>query len=113
MTTDRTPPITATEGARTEAVRDDVERHRFVVEQDGVVAELVYRTLPGRLVLVHTEVPDALAGRGIGGQLVTAATRRAVDEHRTVVPWCPFARAWLRDHPDVAATVDVDWSPPP
>jgi hypothetical protein len=41
MTTDRTPPITATEGARIEAVRDDVEHHRIGVEQDGEIAALV------------------------------------------------------------------------
>jgi hypothetical protein len=26
-----------------------------------------------------------------------------------VVPMCPFARAWLERHPDVAATVRIDW----
>jgi hypothetical protein len=29
------------------------------------------------------------------------------------VPWCPYARRWLHDHTDVAATVAVDWSTPP
>ena len=48
-------------------VRDDRANSRFVVEQDGVVAELVYRDEPGRLVLLHTEVPDQVGGRGIGG----------------------------------------------
>jgi hypothetical protein len=30
-----------------------------------------------------------------------------------VAPWCPFARRFLRRNPDVAASVRVDWSPPP
>ena len=94
-------------------VRDEQARGRFVVEQDGAVAELVYEEQPGRLVLVHTGVPEALGGRGIGGALVRAATARAHGEGRTVAPWCPFARRWLRRHPDVAATVTIDWSPPP
>ena len=41
---------------------------RFVIEQDGAVPDLVYRTEPGRLILVHTEVPDALGGRDVGGR---------------------------------------------
>jgi hypothetical protein len=30
-----------------------------------------------------------------------------------VVPWCPFADRWLRDHPDEAAGVVIDWEAPP
>src|SRR5205807_663059 len=37
----------------------------------------------------------------------------AVDDGLTVVPWCPYARRWLRKHPDVAGTAAVDWSTPP
>jgi predicted GNAT family acetyltransferase len=87
----------------------------FVVRLDGREAELVYRLHDDRLVLVHTEVPDELGGRGLGGRLVAAAVDRAEREHLTVVPWCTFARRWLRDHPDVAAMVDIDWhsQPPP
>ena len=50
---------------------------RFVIDVDGIEAELLYRIEPGRLVLIHTEVPDALGGRGLGGQLVLAAIARA------------------------------------
>jgi len=30
-----------------------------------------------------------------------------------VVPLCPFARRWLEQHPEAAATVNVDWGEPP
>ena len=88
---------------------------RFVVRLEGHEAELVYHLNGDRLVLVHTEVPDEMSGHGVGGRLVSAAVARAESEHLTIVPWCPFARRWLRDHPDVAATVDIDWrsQPPP
>ena len=86
---------------------------RFVVRRDGYEAELVYTVHDGRFLLLHTEVPNELGGHGIGGRLVTAAVARAGAENLTVVPWCPFARRWLRDHPDVAATVTIDWKTPP
>lgn len=95
------------------AVRDIPAEHRFVAEHNGAVAELVYDPQPHRLILVHTEVPAALGGRGIGGRLVRAAVERAAAEHLSVVPWCPFARRWLRDHPDIASAVTVDWDTPP
>lgn len=86
---------------------------RLVVRDDGAEAELVYRAEGDRLVLVHTGVPDALGGRGIGGRLVAAAVARARAEGLTLVPWCPFARRWLRDHADATEGVTVDWDTPP
>lgn len=97
----------------TSEVRDVPGEHRFVLDQDGALAELIYDTEPGRLILVHTAVPDALGGRGGGGRLVRAAVDRAAAEHLTVLPWCPFARRWLRVHPDAAATVTIDWDTTP
>ena len=91
---------------------DDRDQHRFVIEQQGLEAELVYRARPGRLTLVHTGVPEELAGRGLAGSLVRAAVGRASAEGLTIAPWCPYARKWLQDHPEEAAAVEIDWTPP-
>jgi predicted GNAT family acetyltransferase len=93
-------------------VRNDREHHRLVIEQDGGLAFLDYADQPGRLILIHTEVPEALGGHGLGGELVRAALAWASADQLTVVPWCPFARRWLREHTDVAATVTIDWAMP-
>lgn len=86
----------------------DDRDHRFVLEGDDR-AELVYRINGRRLVLIHTEVPKELRDRGIAGRLVAAAVARAADEGLTVVPLCPYASQWLTEHPEVSATVTVDW----
>ena len=96
-----------------DGIVDDVASSRFLHVEDGHEAELVYRAEEGRLVLVHTGVPDELGGRGLGGRLVRAAIERAARTGETVAPWCPFARKWLQDHPDESATVTIDWTPPP
>jgi hypothetical protein len=75
-------------------------------------AELVYRVSGDRLFLLHTEVPESLGGRGIAGQLVRAALRRAEADHLTIVPWCPYARRWLKEHPDEAGGIRVDFTTP-
>jgi len=87
--------------------------HRFVVRRAGAEAELVYRVRGDRMVLVHTGVPDELGRQGVGGLLVGAAVRHAAAEGLTVAPWCPFARRYLRAHPEEVAGVTVDWSEPP
>jgi predicted GNAT family acetyltransferase len=85
---------------------------RFVARAEGMEAELVYQVNGDRLFLVHTEVPESLGGRGIAGQLVRAAVRRAEADHLTVVPWCPYARRWLKEHPDEAGGIQVDFKTP-
>ena len=91
-------------------VIDNTDASRFELRADGWLAELAYRIRGDRLVLVHTEVPVELEGRGIGGRLVTAAVDRAAREGLTLVPLCPFARDWLERHPEVAsrAVTDLD-----
>ena len=89
-------------------VTHDPGRSRFEYRAGGSVAEMVYRRHGERMVLVHTGVPEALEGQGVGGQLVRAAVAYAASEGLTVVPACPFARAWLDRHPDVAALVPID-----
>jgi uncharacterized protein len=90
-------------------VTDNPERSRFELSLDGHLAELVYHRHGDRLVLIHTEVPEELEGRGLGGKLVTAAINEAAADGLTVVPLCPFARGWLERHPDAAAKAAIDW----
>lgn len=93
----------------TDQIVDNTGQSRFELSMEGQLAELVYRTRADRLVLIHTEVPPALEGHGIGGKLVQAAVDRAAREDLTLVPLCPFARSWLERHPDAAAKVTIDW----
>lgn len=92
------------------AVTDNQGDSRLEVREDGELAQLLYRTRAGRLILVHTEVPEELEGRGLGGELVRAAIGKATAEGMTLVPLCPFARSWLERHPDDAAKVTIDWT---
>jgi uncharacterized protein len=90
-------------------VIDNTDASRFELRADGWLAELLYRVRGKRLVLIHTEVPVELEGRGIGGRLVTAAVDRAAREGLTLVPLCPFARGWLERHPEAASRAAIDW----
>ncbi|MDE3026041.1 MAG: N-acetyltransferase, partial [Acidobacteriota bacterium] len=68
-----------------------------------LVGEIRYRTLPGALALVHTEVVPKR--RGLGTEIV----RGALDDVRArglkVVPVCPFVAAFIRRHPEYADLV--------
>jgi uncharacterized protein len=90
-------------------VTDNQAESRFELDTDGHIAVLMYRRNGKRLVLIHTDVPAELEGRGIGGRLVVTAIDRAAREGLTIVPLCPFARSWLERHADEAARAAIDW----
>ena len=84
----------------TEPVVDDTVEGQFALSMDDATAKLVYELDGDRLLLLHTEVPEAFRGHGAGGRLVEAALARARTDHLSIVPWCPYARRWLKDHPE-------------
>jgi predicted GNAT family acetyltransferase len=91
------------------SIVDNPCAHRLEAETEAGLAYLAYERRDNQLVLVHTDVPDALRGRGIGGELVRASIDAAKSLGLGVVPRCSFARSWLGAHPDAAATIQIDW----
>ena len=87
---------------------DDTAAERFAVTMDGATAKLEYEVDGDRLLLLHTEVPEMFRGQGVGARLVEAALARARKDKLTIVPWCPYARRWLKEHPDQIGDVIVD-----
>jgi predicted GNAT family acetyltransferase len=81
-------------------VTDNEAAQQFEAQIDGQLARLVYERKPGRIVLIHTEVPDTLSGRGIGSVLARAALDDARARQLRVVPRCPFVRAYIERHPE-------------
>jgi len=74
-------------------------RYTLVVEQHE--AEMTYSRASAQLIIIdHTDVPDALRGRGVGQVLVTRAVEDARREGFKIIPLCPFAAAQFRRHAD-------------
>lgn len=84
----------------TPQVLDNSDRSRYELAVDGGVAMLEYKDSPlGHRLLVHTEVPAALQGRGIGSRLVRGVLDDARAQGRRIVPVCRFVKAFLERHP--------------
>jgi uncharacterized protein len=86
----------------TNAVRDNAERRRFELDVDGHVAFSNYSRAGDVLTLLHTEVPKALNGRGIGSALVRGELEMARAQGLKVVAKCPFVVAYLNKHAEYA-----------
>jgi predicted GNAT family acetyltransferase len=80
--------------------RAKVLMQRLEIEQDGAIAFLNYSVNDqGQLTIWHTEVPEHLRGKGIGGQLVEKALALATEKGWSVQPICSFAKAYISQHP--------------
>jgi predicted GNAT family acetyltransferase len=86
----------------TDTVLNNTDKNRYELSVDGHLAATYYRISDGVITFIHTEVPDALAGRGVGGKLVKGALDQVRAAGLKVVPQCPFVRAYIEKHPDYA-----------
>ena len=78
-----------------------VTRSRFEITQDGQTSYLEFETdSQGWMTLWHTEVPEALRGRGLAQELVTTAFQYARDHGLRVDVLCPVAHHIVQTHPE-------------
>jgi hypothetical protein len=82
----------------TGTVRDNPALKRFELEADGHTAAMYYRLEPGVITLLHTEVPPAVEGRGIGSALVRGALEAIRARGLKVIVKCPFVGAYMGKH---------------
>ncbi|WP_043836280.1 GNAT family N-acetyltransferase [Muricoccus aerilatus] len=81
-------------------VTDNRERGQFEMQVGEALARIVYRREGGRITLIHTEVPDALSGQGVGSRLVRGTLDRIRAEGIRVIPSCSFVAAYIARHPE-------------
>ncbi|MBD0272691.1 MAG: N-acetyltransferase [Acetobacteraceae bacterium] len=81
-------------------VEDDPAASRFEMTSGGGTAFVEYRRAGGRIALLHTEVPDALSGQGVGSKLVRGVLDAVRAEGLKVVPRCEFVAGYIARHPE-------------
>jgi len=84
---------------------DNAARHRFEMNIDGTTAFVTYRLDADRLVLIHTEVPETLSGKGVGSAIARAVLDNARARGLRVVPECEFIAGFIGRHPEYATLV--------
>ena len=79
-------------------VKNNEDEQLYEVKLDGQVATLFYEREGNSIIFLHTEVPPALEGHGIGNKLAHTALEDAREHKLTVVPLCPFVASYIRHH---------------
>lgn len=71
---------------------------RFEITLDGKTAYSKYLLAGDKIIIEHTEVPEALEGRGLASRIVSAALDYARAQNLKVLPICPFAKSFIGRH---------------
>jgi predicted GNAT family acetyltransferase len=82
------------------AIRHNESGQTFEAEIADGVAHADYHLKGDTMLIVHVEVPRAVRGHGVAGQVVQAALDHARARNLNVVPLCSYARSYMRRHPD-------------
>ena len=79
---------------------------RFELEEEGETAYLEFELdKAGWITLWHTEVPQALRGRGLAGELAKTALEYARDNNLKVDVICPSVATYLAKNPEFQGLV--------
>ena len=68
---------------------------RFEITIAGHLARVDYRISGNRMIITHTEVPEALRGKRVAEQLVACAMKCARKEGLEVLAECDYANRFL------------------
>ena len=87
-------------------VVDNPRESRFELPVGDALAVAYYKEEGGRVLLLHTEVPQELSGQGIGSKLATGVFESLSGRGARVVAKCPFMAAFASRHPEYAGLLD-------
>jgi uncharacterized protein len=72
---------------------------RFEMTVDDEVSFIQYKKMSHAIALLHTEVPQAMEGRGIAAALVEKTFHYMEENHLKIISLCPYVSLYLKRHP--------------
>ena len=81
---------------------------RMEITEEGQTAWLEFELdASGWMTIWHTEVPEALRGRGLATELVKSAFEYAKANELRVDVICPIALNYLQQHPEIKQGLEI------
>jgi len=84
----------------TRDIKQNQDLQRFEWVEDDALSVLEYKLDANTFTITHTEVPQALSGRGIASDLVKHALNTARSQGWKVRIQCSYAATFVKRHPE-------------
>ncbi len=78
---------------------DNKEANQYEFHIDGEIAKIEYKRSPGLISILHTEVPKALAGKGLAGKLTGEVLKAINGSGDRLKVYCPYVKKYIERHP--------------
>src|SRR5688572_5622084 len=80
---------------------------RFEMKVDGNNTAIIeYKEHPGKITLIHTEVPPILEGKGVATAIIEKSLNYIEQNNLKLIPLCPMVIAYIKRHPEWKRIVD-------
>ena len=79
---------------------NNIEKQQYEFHIEGHLAKLEYKMRDNKILLIHTEVPHEIGGRGIAAQLVESVFKDIRARGLKMAPYCPYVKAYLKRNPE-------------
>jgi uncharacterized protein len=80
--------------------------NRFEMNVNGNIAIIEYKQYPGKIALLHTEVPAELEGKGAATAIIEKALAYLEKTDLKLIPLCPLVVAYIKRHPEWRKIID-------
>ena len=78
---------------------------QYEMRINGHLAKIEYSNKSGKIFLIHTEIPEELAGKGVARYLAKEVFKIIEEEGMTIVPMCKYIKSYIRKHPEYHSLV--------
>lgn len=90
-------------------VENNEAEMQFEIEDGGEKAYLTYKFHKKNIAFMHTVVPEALMGKGMGSALAIAAFDYAKSHKKLVMVYCPFVASFLKKNVAYKQQLDPEY----
>ena len=88
-------------------IRHDKDKRQLILLiANGLEAKVEYRLDNKNMLLIHSEVPSELRGKGVGKDLVLKTFEKLTEEGYTATAICSYIRAVAKRHPKWSSIIN-------
>ena len=77
---------------------NNISRHRYEMVVNDWMAYVTYALAGSEITLLHTCVPSALEGQGVGSELARSVLDDIRQRNLRVIPECAFMAGYIKRH---------------